>query len=156
MLTVQDRERAKDVIVALIAEFREDFGDTHRLCEAFLYAHLEFARTQRGYLTTWPMIRTLHGCVIAQINQLIGQLLAEGVLEIEQISYGLKAFQFSLHPERRAIDLPDGFRSAILYAVCYVLGRAVSTVPAVRIADMLRHAKTGEELNIYLALPEEM
>lgn len=156
MLTLQDKERAKDVIVAIIEEAGGVLDNKTNLFKAFFHAHLEFARAQRGYLTTWPIVKMPHGPGIEHFDQLIGELLADDVLEIQEVPKGdHTGFRFSLRkPDGRALDLPAGFRHAVQYGVGAVKGKPARTVSRDSHQLAWESAEMGEEMNVYVDLIE--
>ena len=55
-MTVRDKEVAKQVILEIIRQAGGVLNYKTSLFKAFYHAHLHFAETQSGYLSTWPIV----------------------------------------------------------------------------------------------------
>lgn len=157
MLNLQDKERAKDVIVAIIEEAGGVFDNKTNLFKAFFHAHVEFAAHQRGFLTTWPIVKMPNGPGIHNFNTLIGELIADGVLEMQSVQKGGRsAFRFLLtQPSSRPLDLPEGSHRAIQFGVKAVKGKWADTVSDESHNRAWKAAKPGKEINICLDLVDD-
>ncbi len=154
MLTSHDKERAKDVIVAIIEEAGGVFDNKTNLFKAFFHAHVEFARSERGFLTTWPIVKMPNGPGIHDFNTLIGELIVGKALQMESVNKGQhSAFRFRLNqPNTRPADLPDGARRAIQIGVKAVKGKCTGIVSDESHNRAWQAAQNGKEINLCLDL----
>jgi hypothetical protein len=149
----KDKERAKAIIMEIIRQAGGQFHNKTNLFKAFYYAHLEFARTQPGFLSTWPIVRMPNGPGIDRFDRLLGELMAEGKLEIQPITKGsYEGFLFSTAGTGDPDVLPDGSADAIAKAVSMVDGKTARTVSKESHRRAWKSAKDGQEMNIYLDL----
>jgi len=159
-----DRERAKQIVLEIIRQAGGVFENKTNLYKAFYHAHLQYAETQPGYLSTWPIVHMPRGPGIDRFNTLLGELLVEGKIEAEQVDRGdYTGFRFTLRPDEPGGErLPLESISAIKYGVSQVIGKSAKRVSddsheesrAWRNAD--KAGAAGAELNIYLdSLSEE-
>jgi len=157
-MTVRDKEVAKQIILEIIRQAGGVLNYKTSLFKAFYHAHLRFADTQPGYLSTWPIVRMPRGPGIDRFDILIGELLAEGAVETQQIECGeYEGFQFRLGratPRRNV--LPNGATEAIAYGVQQIAGKSATQVSEEShvVSRAWREAGDGAELNIYTDLLE--
>jgi len=150
----QHKQRAKRIILEIIRQAGGIFDNKTNLYKAFYHAHLRFADTQPGYLSTWPIVRMTRGPGIDNFDVLLGELMAEGRVETKQTDHGQhKGFRFLLRGEQpECVDLPEGAIEAIAYGVAQVLGKRAAQVSreSHEVSRAWRDAEDGDELNIYL------
>jgi hypothetical protein len=154
-----DKQLAKQIILEIIRQAGGVLKYKTRLYKAFYYAHLRFADTQPGYLSTWPIVRMPRGPGIHHFKDLILELVAEKKIDIQIIHGKHKGYVFNLLPCELILDLlPKGAGEAIAFGVQQIEGRTPTQTSE---DSHLRsrawgQAKDGEELNIYLdSLSEE-
>jgi hypothetical protein len=148
---LRDKERAKDIILAIIDSAGGVFDNKTNLFKAFYHAHLKYAETQKGYLSAWPIVRMPKGPGIEHFDMLVGELVAEGALELEQVEKGdCTAFRFSVTSHcPRVVDLPDEAIEAIKYGVRMVQGRTAAAVSEESHRRSWEKTPNGHEMNIY-------
>jgi len=155
-MTIRAKEVAKQVILEIIRQAGGVLNYKTSLFKAFYHAHLHYAETQSGYLSTWPIVRMPRGPGIDRFDVLLGELLAEGAVETHQIECGeYEGFQFRLgHRAARHNMLPPGAAQSIGYAVQQVAGKSATQVSdeSHAVSRAWRDARDGEELNIYTDL----
>jgi hypothetical protein len=88
---------------------------------------------------------------IEHFDMLVGELVAEGALELEQVEKGdCTAFRFSVTSHcPRAVDLPDEAIEAIKYGVRMVQGRTAAAVSEESHRRSWEKTPNGHEMNIY-------
>jgi len=149
----QDTRHAKRIILEIIRQAGGVFDNKTNLYKAFYHAHLRFAETQPGYLSTWPIVRMPRGPGVDRFDVLLGELMAEGRVETKEIDHGKhKGFRFVLRGNQpECDDLPEGAVEAIAYGVAQVSGKRATRVSeeSHEASRAWREAKDGEELNIY-------
>ena len=157
---VPEKELAKEIIAEIIRQAGGAFDNKTNLYKAFYYAHLQYAETQPGYLSNWPIVRMPRGPGIHNFDVLLGELMAEGKVETKQIDLeGRSGFRFTLceGPSEGNL-LPEGSSEAIAFAVDQVRGKSAEEVSREthETSRAWRNARDGEELNIYIdSIPEE-
>jgi hypothetical protein len=155
-MTVRTKEVAKQVILEIIRQAGGVLNYKTSLFKAFYHAHLHYAETQSGYLSTWPIVRMPRGPGIDRFDALIGELLAEGAVETQQVECGeYEGFQFRLgHVAPRRNVLPSGAAESIAYGVQQVARKSATQVSeeSHAVSRAWREARDGEELNIYTDL----
>jgi len=159
-MATRDKERAKLIIVEIIRQAGGVLENKTNLFKAFWQAHLEFAKSRPGYLSTWPIARMPNGPGIDNFDLLLGELMAEGVLETDQIQKGeFEAFIFALTGQAPAGEpLSPEAVEAVKKGVAFVEGKTATQISKVshELSRSWNEAKDGEELNIYLDLiPDE-
>jgi len=152
----REKETAKQVILEIIRQAGGTLNYKTSLFKAFYHAHLHFAENQPGYLSTWPIVRMSRGPGIDQFDVLIGELLAEGAIETQQIECGdYEGFQFRIgkSTSRRNV-LPPGAIDSIAYGVQQVKGKTAKQVSdeSHAVSRAWRESRDGDELNIYTDL----
>ncbi len=155
-----DKERAKQIIVEVIRQAGGTFDNKTNLFKAFYYAHLLFAESQPGYLSSWPIVRMPRGPGIHRFDILLGELMAEGKVETKQISKGsYSGFRFQVSGKAETHDLLTAAAiESIADAVKRVEGRSAEQVShdSHETSRAWRNSKDGDELNIYVDLiPDE-
>ena len=152
-----ERERAKAIVVELIRESGGVFRNRTNLFKAFWKAHVEYAKNHLAPLTEWPIVRMTHGPGIDRFHLLLGELIAEGMVEEEQVEFGDKTgFRFVLTGTPTETFSTEE-RAAIRAGVSFV-----SRKSAQRVRDeshlesrTWRSAKDGERMDIFLdVIPE--
>jgi len=156
MSKYQDKERAKAVILEIIRQAGGKLHNKTNLFKAFYHAHLEYAKANRGYLSTWPIVRMPKGPGIDWCDRLLGELTSDGSLKIRQVKRGNRyAFLFSLSGKRPAENtLPEGSAEAIKRALARIDGKTADEVSGESHRRAWESARNGEEMNIYLDLTE--
>ena len=160
-MTVRDKEVAKQIILEIIRQAGGVLNYKTSLFKAFYHAHLRFADTQTGYLSTWPIVRMPRGPGIDRFDILIGELLAEEAVETQQIECGeYEGFQFRIGRDLpRRNMLPAGAKEAIAYGVQQIKGKSATQVSDEShvVSRAWRDHVDGDELNIYTDLlsPDE-
>ena len=92
------RNKAKAVIAEII---RQSPGDRLegkvRLFKAFYFAHVYFSRsTAKSSLTGWPIVKMPMGPGIDHSEELLEELVEEGVISIEEVDIGpYPSFRYS-------------------------------------------------------------
>lgn len=148
-----DKERAKQIILAIVHQAGGVFSNKTNLYKAFYHAHRQFADTQPGYLSAWPIVRMPRGPGIDRFDVLLGELMAEGKVETKEIDHGEhKGFRFALRGDVELGELPAGATEAIAYAAAQVCGKGAKQVSreSHEVSRAWRAAQDGEEINIYL------
>jgi hypothetical protein len=121
------------------------------LLRIFWRAHLIYADVQPGYLSFWPLLKTAAGPAIQDVDRLLGELVADGTLAIDETSTG-GVSSLRLEPTDQCAAgeaLPADAVEAIQQAV------ALRDAPPNLAQDYAalrswNEAVEGEELNIYL------
>ncbi len=72
-----DKEKAKRLIVEIIRQSKGGLGKP-RLFKVFWLSHLYYAKSARGFLTDWPIVRMPHGPGIDDGDVLLQELVLEG------------------------------------------------------------------------------
>ncbi len=149
-----EKERAKEIILEIIRQAGGVFDLETNLYKAFYHAHLRYANTHRGYLSTWPIVRMPHGPGINDCKDLLRELAKAGKIKISKFKCqgGYDGRRFTLLTND--IDcsrLPRGATKAIAYGVEQVKGKtAKQTSHESHIKSRAwKEAEDGDELNIY-------
>ena len=154
-----DKERAKQIIVEIIKQADGSLRNKTNLFKAFYHAHLEYAKVNPDYLSTWPIVKMPHGPGIDNSDTLLGELISNGVLKCEQLQAGdFTGFRFALTGEPPAgSPLTARAIEAIRRGVEHVDKKTASEVSEEShdVSRTWRSARIGEELNIYLDLPDD-
>jgi len=152
MKLTSDKERAKDIILAIIEAAGGTFDNKTNLFKAFFHAHLAYAKDNPGFLSTWPIVRMPHGPGIEHFDQLLGELMAEGCLETKEVSKGqCTAFRFRYLPHSsRTVNLSASELNAVRHGYKSVAGKTASRVSSESHKRAWEAARDGEEMNIYL------
>lgn len=147
------KERAKLIIAEIIRQAGGELHNKTNLYKAFYHAHLIYAQSQPGYLSTWPIVKMPNGPGIHNGDRLLGELIAEGILSVEEIPvWQYSAFKFELvDPSAIEGKLEPEAVAAIEEAMKTVLGRSAAEVSEESHAQSRtwRDAKLGQELVIY-------
>ena len=147
MRTSHETKRAKKIIVELVRQKGTPFHNKSDLFLAFWRAHLNYAATNAGYLSSWPMIRTPHGPGIQDFDYLLSELLADAWLATTESQVGDNlALVISLGSNCPPQSLSEESIAAICEAV------QPSAARNFRDSRVWREAADGEELDIYLDL----
>jgi hypothetical protein len=154
-----DKERAKQIIVEIIKQAGGSLQNKTNLFKAFYHAHLEYAKANPDYLSNWPIVRMPRGPGIDNASMLLGELMSDGVLDVKQIQDGdFVGFRFALTGEPPAgSPLSPKAIEAIRKGVEHVDGKTAKEVSD-KSHDSSRtwqSSRNGEELNIYLDLPDD-
>jgi hypothetical protein len=88
-----DRRAAEHVILEILTQLvslepKVKGLSRWSLSQVFWFAHLHYMKSNPGYLTTWPLIRTSWGVEIGQISGLLRELIEEDFLQAEQVEIG--------------------------------------------------------------------
>lgn len=150
-----ETKRAKKIIVELVRQAGGQFQNKTNLFKAFWKAHLAYAANNPGYLSTWPIVRMPNGPGIEDFDTLLGEMLEDGWLTIDEVQVGqFWAMAFKLGPNCPPPSLPSGAIQAIKAGAEAVDGKTAAAVSddSHRQSRVWREAKDGEELDIYLDL----
>lgn len=123
--------KARDVILEILRNTDGEWSGKTKLFKAFYFAHLYYATDRPGMLTDWPIARMPEGPGIDRSKVLFDELVAEGLLTIEQIHEGP-------YPEHRYRLTDAGMRAARPPAAAKA---------AIEKAATFCHCKTGAELS---------
>ena len=148
----RDKKRAKAIIVEIIRQAGGRFRNKTNLFKAFWRAHVAYASSHLLPLSDWPIVRMPQGPGIDRFDQLIGELMAEGVVETEEEPCGeFTRIVFHLATEGEGDLGPDEIE-AIRAGV-----DAVSGQTAARVSDdshdesrAWQGAKNGDEIDVFL------
>jgi hypothetical protein len=125
----------------------------------FWLAHLYYAKSHPGYLTTWPLVRTRWGVEIKDAGALLRNLAEEELVRVEQVERGpFLVTVYSATGKDSAVELPAGGVEAIQKAVSLgpVFPPNGCDWPAA-VSRAWRATPDGEEMDIYLDLiPEDL
>jgi hypothetical protein len=153
-----DKERAKDIIVAIIREAGGTFTNKTNLFKAFWLAHVKYARSHCDSLSDWPIVRMPNGPGIDNFNALLGELMMENRVATKQVKRGdFDAFQFKLTDGRKC-GLDKRAMQAIKSGVASVVGRSAESVSdsSHKKSRSWRAASNGERLDVLLdAIPDD-
>lgn len=78
-MSAPDRHKAKRLILEIIRQAKGGLGKT-QLFKAFWLSHLYYAQIARGYLTDWRIVRMPHGPGIDDGDDLLHELVEEGLI----------------------------------------------------------------------------
>lgn len=132
---------AKNVMLAILSLAKESGQGPlswAELDKVWYVAHVRFADTQAGYLTSWPTVRGVDGPQIGK-----GGLMCKLIHEWKA-GFDEDGWRFIPLTGFSAGDLPDGAVEAIQYGVDQSTGTSHMGSRAWRLG------KNGDELNIYL------
>lgn len=158
---MDEKQKAKQIILEIIRQAGGSLTNKTNLYKAFYYAHLQYAANNPDLLSTWPIVRMPLGPGIDKFDVLIGELVAEGMLEIEEVKFGEHTgFRFILTEsasEKVRQRLSDDACQAIAIGVKAVKGKTADRVSqdSHDQSRTWRDAKDGEELPIYADLFSE-
>jgi hypothetical protein len=159
--TTRDKDRAKAIIVEIVHQSGGEFQNKTNLYKAFWRAHVEYAKIHLRGLSRWPIVRMPNGPGIHKYDTLIGELMAEEILAVEEVPSGpYIALRFHLIGTANADALGDDEKSAIRTAILAVRGK-----PASKVSDE-SHSESrawlagepgdGDEIDVFLdAMSEE-
>jgi hypothetical protein len=162
MPDINDKERAKLIVLAIIREAGGELDNKTNLFKAFYYAHLHYTKNTGGFLSAWPIVRMPRGPGIHDSDTILGELMVSGDLHVAQIQSGQHhALRFRLTDKGRCAleGLSSEDSDAIAKAV-----REVYRKTAARVSDeshlvskSWHDTPNGKELAIYadLLTPEE-
>lgn len=153
------KDRAKRVIAEIVREAGGMLQNRSDLFDAFYHAHLIYAEGQPGYLSTWPMVKLPGGPGIDRIDELLGELVVDGLLRDTHFGgHDAESFPFEFAGDMPSAGMLEPQEAeAIAEAVKIIQGRSgirVSTNPQA-LSRAWRDAAIGEELTIYCdSIPE--
>ena len=153
-----DSEAAKGVILEILRQRLDQNGarpSRSQISHWFWLAHLCYARQNRGFLTTWPILRVAGGVEISNVDALLCDLVDDGLAEVEVVDVGpIPVTLYSCTPTVAAQRLPKGALAAVSQALAGVKdvfsGSYYCWYSAVSRA--WRTTPEGEEMNIYIDL----
>ena len=152
--TDSDRQRAKSVLSAIILRAGGEFAGKTRLNKAFYYAHLWYFENYPGTLTEWPIFRGPYGPAIHKGDELLDELVADGMLAVGERSVGncVERYYKLLTPDE--IGVPDAIARAADYGVAKVGDRSATAVSQEthEKSREWKRSPMGAELNIYADL----
>jgi hypothetical protein len=158
-----DRRQAKRIIVEIVrqaAATKPTESGLARDSIAFVFwiAHLYPAKSNPGYLTSWPLIRTSRGVEIRDASALLGELVEEEFVRAESVERG--PFSVTVyHPagKESESELPSAAVEAIRQAATEfpLFSHCVSAWP-IPFSRAWCTTPVGEEMDVYLDLiPED-
>jgi len=153
-MTGSERSRAKRVIAEIIRESGGKLDGATKLHKMFYWAHRYYSETAPGYLTEWPIVRMPHGPGIDSSHGLLGELIVDGVLLIEQpgvATYSTRTFRLT-GDGIPGEPFDEAALAAIARAVAHVLPMTATQASdeAHRESRSWREAWDGRPLNIYI------
>lgn len=144
-----EKERGKQVIGEIIRQMGGRLTSKAAIVQAYYQAHLAYAESQAGYLSLWPLVKQPTGPSIKNLDNLLGEMVAEGMLRIDDTSTnGASAMQLELNELR-----PDDRLGAEAQEAIRVATATTESLPDIRDFRTLRSWNTaaiGDEMNIYL------
>lgn len=152
--SMPDRSLAKHLVTEIVRVAGGTLRNKVHLYKAFYYAHLYYAQNSLTYLSDWPIVRMPNGPGIDRGDELIAELIAEGILQSRTVSVGPhRAHEYSL-VSKQMPDLSLVAIDAIRAAWDFVKGRTANELSEIthEHSRSWRQAKDGEELNLYLDL----
>jgi len=150
----RDAERAKRVLLEIVAAAGGRYRGKTKLHKAFWLAHLFHWQEEQGQLTNYPIVRLPNGPCMNDGDDLIAELVREGAIEVLEGQNGpfpeytyVLSKPFQVDPENPA------HRSA-LKAVNWLRGKSARQVSdlAHEFSRTWRKGSNGDELSIYLDL----
>lgn len=146
---VSERERAKRIIADIIREAGGVVTSKAELVRLYWRAHLAYAESQPGYLSIWPLRKTADGPTIQEADLLLGELVAEGMLRIDDLHSGVSGLRLHLTnqsatDETLLTDAVEAIQQAVEHSDEFP---DLADYTALRCWNA---AAEGEELNIYL------
>lgn len=152
-----DKERAKEVICAIVRHAGGALTNKTNLFKAFYHSHLIYAEQHPGYLSDWPIVRMPKGPGIDNFDTLAGELMIEGKLHLKTVSVGdFVAFQFQLTDSCGESLLEAEELNAIAEGTDRVLGKTATQVSDESHLRSWHSTPNGQEMNIYIdSIPEE-
>ena len=149
--TVSDREKAKQIILAIIQENGGVFCGTTRLYKAFYHAHLFFWKEHRGALSFYPVVHMPKGPGIDQSRELVRELrFVDEKIDVTQRPSGDYTEDVYKVKGRLTLNLTEAELDAVRKALGVVEGKGSLKVSAESHGPSFYATKDGEEQNIYL------
>jgi hypothetical protein len=153
-----DAEAARGVILEILRQSLGQNGarpSRSQINHRFWLAHLYYARENRGFLTTWPILRASGGVEIWKVDGLLRDLVDDGLAEVEVIDVGpIPVCVYACTPAAAEGHLPDAAITAVSRAIAD--GKDVGSNSAlgwpVTLSRAWRETPEGEEMNIYIDL----
>jgi hypothetical protein len=153
-----DAEAARGVIVEILRQQldqKESRLSRDDINHVFWLAHLHFARENRGFLTTWPILRIADGVEVFKVDAILTELVDDGLVEVEVIDAGpIPLSRYTCTAAGAARRLPDPASAAVSQALasmkdlcCRGYFRRHGSV-----SRAWRTTPEGEEMNIYIDL----
>ncbi len=156
---INQTDRAKRVLVELVRQSGGVFYNKTNLFKAFWHAHLEYAADNPGYLSTWPIVKMPNGPGIDKFNLLVGEMLEEGWLTIDERLVGsCTGMVFAIGETPPPCGLDRNAVAAIKAGLSAVKGKSATEVSDESHKDSRawNSAEMGRELDVYIDLvPEE-
>ena len=153
---IREKERAARVVYEIIRQNGGTFENKTNLFKAFWKAHLHYTSKFGGYLTGWPIVRMPRGPGIGDFKMILGELMQEGLVDVEERQVGpYPSFFFAIvDGESPAFSLTPDEIEAIKLGVEETTNKSASRVSHESHVDsrVWREASDGDELNIYLDL----
>jgi hypothetical protein len=147
-------DRAAEVIKGIL---RRAGGELRKakISQAFCLAHLYFAKSARGYLTDWPIVRMPRGPEIGDSGPLFGAMVRAGEIAVRHEARGLfTEVVYRLTGESRAGNLSQTAMKAIARALRDVHGHKAQPVIewCHEFSRSWNETPNGAELDIYTDL----
>lgn len=152
-----ETENAKQVILDIIAAKGGRFAGKTLLFKAFYLAHLYYWLQAKGILTDYPIVKMPNGPGIDRGDDLLLQLLTEGLITQEYRQNGPYQETVYVLAKPYPVDPTDPRHKAALDAIDWIGERTAAEVCRI-IHDFSRswqRASDGEILPIYLDLLSE-
>ena len=153
-----DKERAKLILTEILRLFGGQVPSKSHLFKAFYFAHLYYAKEAPDYLSDWAIVRMPLGPGIDRADELIHDLVSEGMVEVQRVQVGpYQPFQFRLLKNERPAQLSLEAIEAIRRAVEFTKDKTASELTELthEYSHSWSEARDGEELNIYVDLLSE-
>lgn len=155
---MSDKQRAKQIIAEIIRLHLGEVPAKASLCKAFYFAHLYYAKDASGYLSDWPIVKAPNGPGIQDADELLGEMVDEGVIEFHDVNvgpYNSVSYRLVKNPVPEALSPVES--QAIRAAVDFVREKTGGELSHItqEFSRSWRMAADGDELNIYIDLEPE-
>jgi len=147
---VSDREKAKQIILAIIQESGGTLYGTTRLYKAFYHAHLFFWKEHKGALSFYPVVHMPKGPGVDQGAELIRELRLEGKVGVTQRPAGDYMEDVYKITNGGTPDLTEAELDSIRKALGVVEDKFARHISAESHGPSFETTVDGQEQNIYL------
>jgi Protein of unknown function (DUF4065) len=153
-MAAPDREKAKRLILEIIRQSGGGLGKT-QLFKAFWLSHLYYAKTARGFLTDWRIVRMPHGPGIDEADDLLQELVQSGFITQ---THEAKGPYTQIHCSITGKEIDEKFSTeaiqAIQAAVGDVKGQSAGSISqwSHEFSRSWNNTPNGTELDIYADL----
>jgi len=155
-----ERSRAKRVIAEIIRRSGGKLVGATKLHKMFYWAHRYYSEMAPGFLTEWPIVRMPNGPGIDSSRSLLGELVMDGVLDVQQSTgehFTPTIYRLTGGPIPGE-SLDEIAHQAIGRAVDHILPMTATQASeeAHRESRSWREAWDGQPINIYIDhIPDE-